>query len=653
MKNRWIKYCLLLLVFYAETSRAQSIRDTIRILEVSVYGHRKAENAGVMQTKVDTLVLKALQSLDISELLSAHSPVFIKSYGRGSAASASFRGTAPSHTQVLWNGMAVNSPMRGDIDFSMFPVSFIDDMELLHGGSSLVAGSGALGGSILIENKADWSNRLNIRYSQTLESFGTHKEFIRLMAGTEKFQVKTRLFSDRSGNDFPYYNYGVLPQREAVQENAGYKKQGLLQEFYGCLGQNHFVSMKGWFYKSGRDLPQLMSFEGTNRTETQDDQNFRLVADWKWYSEKHQLKMMAGFSNNQLTYFRSSTEANFVNFDSDSRENMFSHQTKFDWQPSEKLSFQWSLNNTFSKVEIYDRAQKTGYNESRFESSLLNLVRALLSKKLAVSFLFRTELYDKKLIAFIPSLGIDYDFDKTSVLKINLSRNYHKPNLNDLYWLPGGNPELKPEDGFSSDVALQRKWTKKESDFDIKLDGFASLVDNWIIWRPAANGAFYWEAANLKKVFSRGLEFSSSWRYHPNNRFKLAVNANYSFTRSTNENAVESVDKSRGKQLIYIPKHKANVFAQLDYRNWYVKASAPYTGKRYTTSDNNESAFEEVLTPYWLMHATAGKKFLLKWIVADASLRVENIFDTDYMAVLWRPMPGRYYSFNLQLEWKR
>lgn len=653
MRPHFAKYVLLLFVFSTETMLGQSVRDTIRIDEVEVFGQRKAEDAGVMQTKVDTLVLKALQSLDISELLSAHSPVFIKSYGRGSAASASFRGTAPSHTQVLWNGMTVNSPMRGDVDFSMFPVYFIDELQLLHGGSSLATGSGALGGSILIDNNADWNNRLNIRYTQTLESFGTQKEFIRLMAGTEKFQSKTRFFFDRSDNDFPFYNYGVLPMRDDVQKNAAYKKHGLLQEFYGRLGLHHFISLKGWFSKSERDLPQLMSFEGSNRTETQDDQNLRLVADWKWYSEKYQLKMMTGFSNNELAYLRSSTEANFVNFDSDSRENVYTHQTKFDWKPTENFSLQWSLGNTFNKVEIYDHAQQTGYDESRFESSLLNSARALLSKKLAASFLFRTELYDKKLIAFIPSLGFDYNPDKTSALKINLSRNYHKPNLNDLYWLPGGNPGLKPEDGFSSDLSIQKAWKTTSYDLDLKFTGFASLIDNWIIWRPAANGAYYWEADNLKKVFSRGAEFSSSWRYHPNEKLKLSVNANYSYTLSTNQNAVQSVDQSRGKQLIYIPKHKANVFAQVNYLNWYVKTSAPFTGKRYTTSSNSESAFEEVLTSYWLVHTTVGKKFMLKWFNADTSLRIENLLDTDYMAVLWRPMPGRYFSFNLQLEWKR
>jgi iron complex outermembrane receptor protein len=186
----------------------------------------------MMTTHVDTLVLQMVKTQTISELLSSYTPVFIKSYGRGSTATASFRGTASSHTQVYWNGMRLNSPMRGDVDFSLFPVYFIDGLSLQHGGSSLQSGSGALGGSVLIENKPDWNDRLSLRYVQTIESFSTDKEYLNLGFGNGRLQFKTRVFSDRSKNDFPYYNYGVLPMHEDVQKNAGYSKSGLLQEAY-------------------------------------------------------------------------------------------------------------------------------------------------------------------------------------------------------------------------------------------------------------------------------------------------------------------------------------------------------------------------------------------------------------------------------------
>ena len=214
----------LFLFYFSGEIVAQKFTDTIRIQEVQVFGKRKIEEAGSMVTHIDTLALQMMKTQTISELLTSYSPVFMKSYGRGSTATASFRGTAPSHTQVFWNGMKLNSPMRGDVDFSLFPVYFLDDVSLLHGGSSLQSGSGALGGSVLINNKPDWTDRLSVRYVQTLESFSTAKEYLNVGFGNGRIQLKTRLFSDQSKNDFSYFNYGVLPMHESVQKNAGYEK---------------------------------------------------------------------------------------------------------------------------------------------------------------------------------------------------------------------------------------------------------------------------------------------------------------------------------------------------------------------------------------------------------------------------------------------
>ena len=91
--------------------------------EVQVTAYRKLSDTGVQQTKLDTAVLHQNIALSMSEILTQHSTLFIKSYGRATEATAEFRGTSPSHTQVLWNGMKINSPMLGTVDFSTIPAS--------------------------------------------------------------------------------------------------------------------------------------------------------------------------------------------------------------------------------------------------------------------------------------------------------------------------------------------------------------------------------------------------------------------------------------------------------------------------------------------------------------------------------------------------
>ncbi|HEX7584339.1 MAG TPA: TonB-dependent receptor plug domain-containing protein, partial [Prolixibacteraceae bacterium] len=622
--------------------------------EVKVFGKRKIEEAGLMITHIDTLAMQMMKTQTISELLSSDSPIFMKSYGRGSSATASFRGTAASHTQLYWNGMKINSPMRGDVDFSLFPVYFIDDISILHGGSSMQSGSGALGGSVLINNKPDWSDQLSIRYVQTIESFSTAKEYLNIGFGNGKIQFKTRLFSDQSKNDFPYYNYGVLPMHSAIQKNAGYAKLGLLQEIYSRI-KRHTFSAKIWAYKSNRDLPQIMSFEGDARKETQDDKNIRAILNWKYVTNKSKLEWIGGVNSNELNYFRSSTEAQFVNFDSKSKEQSYFSQLNFDWKPKETISLNWSLNSTYSIVSVYDRVQKLGYDQDQLEFSLLNAIHIQPTPKVSLSFLCRSDLYDNRLIGFIPSFCAEYFPDRKQLFsfKMNLSRNYHQPNLNDRFWLPGGNPGLKPEDGYSGDLAFAFSKSGEKTKFSGQVTGYVSLIDNWIVWQPSASGAYFWEANNLRKVFAQGVEIQSSFHSEIANAISFDLKGNYSYSATSNIDAVPSVDESRGKQLIYIPKHKANLFVETDFREYYLKINAPFTGKRYTSSNNVESDYEKVLNPYWLVNVSAGKDFDFKPIRIDASFNVENLMNTDYMAILWRPMPGRYYSITIQFSYKK
>jgi len=654
-------FAMLFMMLMIVNAEAQKLTDTISIREVKVIGKQPIEEAGTMTTHIDTLVLQMLKTQTLSELLSSYTPVFIKSYGRGSAATASFRGTAPSHTQVYWNGMKVNSPMSGIVDFSLFPIYFIDDISLQHGGSSLQSGSGALGGSVLINNKPDWTDHFSVRYVQTIESFNTDKEYLNLGYGNGKLQFKTRVFSDISKNDFPYLNYGVLNMSEGlvtmhdtVQTNARYHKSGLLQEVYSRFN-NHTISAKLWAYKSDRDLPQLMSYEGDGRKETMNDQNLRAVLSWKVVKEKSKVEWLNGLNMSHLKYLRSSNESNFVNFDIRNKENSFTNQLSYDWNPKENLNFDWSINSSYSRVSSFNYVNNEGYTKDQLAFSLLNSAHIQILHDWAVSFLLRSEWYDGHLIGFIPYFGTEYWLDKShfNSLKMNLSRNYHQPSLNDLYWIPGGNPNLKPEDGFSGDLAYAFKRIKGSSTFSGQVTGFASLIDNWIEWGPSLSGAYYPEASNIHKVFARGTEIQASEQILTANAMQFNLRGNYSYTATSNIDAVPSIDESRGKQLIYIPKHKANLFAEADFKSYYLKINVPFTGKRYSTSNNIESDFEQVLNPYWLVNLSMGKKLDWKHFQSEVSLNIENLTNQDYMAILWRPMPGRYYSLTVQIQFRK
>ena len=156
-----LPFIIWIIVISENPGKAQSLQDTIKLELVLISGKRIFKNFNETRSEIDSLALAKSGTVRLSELLSQNTPIYIKAYGRGAMATASFRGTAPSHTRVTWNGLELNSPMLGMVDFSLIPVYFTDEVKLLHGSSSLSESSGALGGTILLENTPNWNNNLS------------------------------------------------------------------------------------------------------------------------------------------------------------------------------------------------------------------------------------------------------------------------------------------------------------------------------------------------------------------------------------------------------------------------------------------------------------------------------------------------------------
>ena len=154
-----IKRLIIILIFIpisvASFAQTANTKNAVDLKEVTVTARRALSDIGIQKTELDSTVLRESITNSLADVLSQNSTIFIKSYGRGSLSTASFRGTSPSHTQVMWNGIKLNSPMLGMVDFSLIPSYFIDDANIYHGASSTGITGGGLGGAISLAKKTD------------------------------------------------------------------------------------------------------------------------------------------------------------------------------------------------------------------------------------------------------------------------------------------------------------------------------------------------------------------------------------------------------------------------------------------------------------------------------------------------------------------
>ncbi|MDD2196630.1 MAG: TonB-dependent receptor [Bacteroidales bacterium] len=654
------------LILFTHVSFSQGIQDsTFQIQTVEITADRifRKETAGMKETQVDTLVLLQKVNLSLSELLSENTPVFIKSHGRGALATASFRGTAASHTQVNWNGISINSPMAGMVDFSLIPVYIIDEMNLKHGTASIADQSGGLGGSISISNRVDWNDKFSVQYLQGVGSYSTFDEFFQFGGGNKVVQLKTRLYHNFSQNDYTFINRGIgnlNPQTGIItnpldtNDNADFTKYGLLQEIYFRPSSNNVFSVKYWGQWADRTIPRATSYEGPDNSNlnNQIDNDHKAVVDWKYYTDKAKVMLRSGYSQKQLDY----TLKNYVPgfglvpaIYSESKQKSSLNSVAYTYSFNDKFSLETSLDFNYHDVASRDSVKKTGYEQQRKELSGFIAIRKNFADRLNLNFMLRQDWVDGAFVPLVPFFGVDYRVFKQAdfLIKGNIARNYHQPSLNDLYWQPGGNPDLLPEVGISVEFGLEYQKIIKGQLLKTEITAYRSDIDNWIIWIPSYKG--YWEPRNIKRVLSQGIELNSSLK-GTIGAVNYRIAGNYAYTQSINYgDPLVWGDESYGKQLVYVPLHSGNVLFSLLYKGYTITYQHNSYSERYTTSSNDVSR-RDWLYPYFMNDLIFGKDFRISKIQLSAEFKIYNLFNETYHSVLYRPMPGRNYMFLLKIN---
>jgi len=646
---------------------AQDMADSVYVLspfEISSGRLFDKETAGMKETTVDTLILLQKINLSLSDVLSENTPVFIRSYGRGALATASFRGSAESHTQVNWNGININSPMAGMVDFSLIPVYIIDDVKLQYGNASIAGQSGGLGGSINISNAVDWNNKLGVTFMQGVGSFNTWDDFLKVSIGNNKIQSKTRAYYNYSKNDYTFVNKGIAeidPETGTIthpldtNKNADYSRYGFLQELYFKPDQKNIFSLRWWWQHAERTIPQATSYEGPENSNlnTQTDIDNRIVADWKHYGRNYKLLFRSGFSSKQLDYILINTISGIGEIPaiySESTQKSFLNKASINFDINESLSVETSVDYNYHDVISSDSVTKTGYQKNRAELSYALALRKSIGTRLNLNLILRQDWVDFERVPLIPFFGFDYKLMDQSKLYIrgNVARNYHQPSLNDLYWQPGGNPDLKPEDGMSYELGLDYHFDIKSIKIKSELTAFYSDIDNWIIWIPSYKG--YWGPQNVKNVVASGLEMNLTLS-GKSGAVAYVLSGNYAYTKSINYgDPLVWGDESYGKQLAYIPVHSGNLMVNLSWKKFHISWQHNTYSERFTTSGNDLSERNRFY-PYFMNDLIIGKQFALNKLTISAEFKVYNLFDETYHSMLYRPMPGRNYLFMIMVKY--
>lgn len=674
-----MKRLLYFIILSAAACGAYAQADgNISLRQVTVTARRPMKEIGVQKTPFDSAMLKENVALSMADVLAFNSSVFVKSYGRATLSTVAFRGTSPSHTQVTWNGMRINNPMLGMTDFSTIPAYFIDQASLLHGTSSVNETGGGLGGLVRLGTLPDVPEGFNAQYVQGIGSFSTFDEFVRVTYGNDHWSSSTRAVYSSSPNDYEYTNHdkkvniydddhNIVGQYHPKERNrsGSFKDFHILHEvYYNTLRGDRF-GVNAWFVNSNRELPMLTTDYGkaSDFENRQREHTFRGILSWDHNRSNWRTGVKGGYVHTWMgyDYKREVAPDNWaVMTRSRSKVNTIYGQIDGEYNPARR----WYFTANVSAHQHFVRSEDkniilqeggngiVGYDKGRIELSGAFSAKWQATDRIGMSLVLREEMFGEKWAPLTPAFFIDGLVARRGnvMLRASVSRNHKFPTLNDMYFLPGGNPDLRSEEGWTYDAGMSFDIggeSLESGSRAIALGGsvtwFDSYIDDWIIWLPTTKGFF--SPRNVKKVHAYGIEVKGNMALRPAKGWLIDLNGSYSWTPSINEGEKMSpADMSVGKQLPYVPKHSASVTGRLSWQSWSFLYKWAYYSERFTMSSNDYTLTGH-LPDYFMSNVSLEKGLSFKPLHMQLKLAVNNLFNEDYMSVLSRPMPGINFEF--------
>lgn len=652
--------------------------DITHLDELTVTARRAIKDVGVQKTAFDSASLKENISLSMADILAYNSSVYVKNYGRATLSTVAFRGTSPSHTQVTWNGLKLNSPMLGMTDFSTIPAYFIDQAALFHGTSSVNETGGGLGGLVKLATLPAAPPGFNLQYVQGIGSFSTFDEFLRFTFKNSRWVTSTRFVYSSSPNDYTYINHdkkiniydsehNIIGQYYPKEKNrsGAFKDLQLLQEVYYSPTPADRIGLNVWYVNSNRELPMLTTDYGDERDfeNRQRENTLRTVISWDHTKPNWNIGLKAGYIYTWMAYdynreitegFRAEmTRArSHVNTIYGSAEGNYKIGDK--WLFTGSFTIYQQMVRSEDKNVIQQQGNKAivGYEKARLELSTSVSAKWQPVNPVGLGIVLREDVFGVKSSPIIPAFFADWlIFDNqwgrrpaNLTLKGSISRNYKFPSLNDLYFLPGGNPDLKNESGFTYDAGFVFNIDlSRRVSFSLSGNWFDSRIKDWIIWLPTPKGFF--SPRNVKTVHAYGVETSGDMAFDFGKNWILNLSGSFSWTPSINEGEKMSpADRSVGKQLPYVPRYSSSITGRLQWKTWSFLYKWCYYSERFTMSSNDYTITGH-LPQYFMSNISLEKNFFFKIVDLQLKLAVNNLFNEDYLSVLSRPMPGINFEF--------
>jgi vitamin B12 transporter len=629
-------------------ARLDSASGQYRLPEIVVTGHRlptrREESSAALNVITEADLMNSPGEL-LASVLTPLSGVFVRPYGGGGALqTVSFRGMAAEHTVLIVDNQRINSVQNGQADFGILSRMNLERVEVVRGGYSSLYGADAMGGVVRAFTKRP-ARELSLHASLGVGSAGLFSRELGLSGSSSGVGILLSLRTERGNGRYPYdYTGGA----------GGTTRQDRLGADHDIVEASARVT---WLIQP--DLETDLIFRGINADRgvpgpvvRPDDPGGARLSDksarWCWTSTWHD---RAGLTA-RLVASLDATSQNYTD-------------------PTMDLGAQGVLTST-SDVRVYRIAPELEHSFAPWVEGVVGAefqhaqisgsdVGESARRQWSLWYSLRISgglsenvLHD---VSLLPSLRYDRfsDFGEAWSPKLGLSltpvrvlpvrlrasygESFRAPTFNELHWIPGGNPALRPERSTGFDAGLIGT-VPLAGELRVEAGVFSGETRDRILWLPGSGGI--WSPENIGRVTTRGVELEATW-FGFNGILGVTVNSTWLDARKASSNTPG--DPTVGNYLLYVPQQTVNASINLHTGPVNIRAQHNWVSFRYTSEAN-----DRVLPSYGVTNASAQIRVPLSGTTLTIAGEINNVFNESYEVMPQYPMPLRTFRGSLGVD---
>jgi len=574
--------------------------------------------------RLDAVELAARGSNTLGDALDGLTGLRVRRYGPlGALQSVSLRGSSSGHTTVIADGVRLDSMQGSMTDVGRWRADDLQSVEVAKGGHSAQYGTGAGAGVILLEGlpvDALPAAKLTMQAGP----FGLRGADIAFTAPAPLGSLRLSVGRREATNDYAYEWLGEQRSRD----NAD------VEQDHARLRWDLPVDRGEW------TVTAMASRRATGAPGAETGAAPRAVEDRARQSDDEQLvglrgRIYAGEWRIEPTLNARRSEQRYadplISVDSLHRPNMAYGGVV----ASRALAGTHVAGGFDGERQAITSTDILDTNRTRAGAFLMALRKfdlpagaPLDSAQLDVSA--RGDSYSDFGSVGSPRAGIVLR-RSSARLFANIGRSFRAPTFNDLYWTPGGNPDLDPERG--THRALGVGWA--DGRLAVEVSRYHTRFTNEIRWTPGASGV--WSPMNVSRSRKSGWDGSVSVRH---GAWRAALRG--SRTAAVDVSGTPETNDTYGKQLRLTPKNMTSGEVMYADDGWGARAQHRWVGGSFTRADNKGE-----LAAYGVLGISAWREFRVAGVEYQARVDVSNAMDTTYVIIPGYPMPGRALGITL------